>query len=108
MLADTLGIDFFGIGQHHCADFAVSSPQVVLAAIAERTSRVHLGSAVTVLSSDDPIRVFQRFATLDAWQTGAPKLFQAADRLPSPSLCSVTNSAGMRRSLKKNSVYSRR
>ena len=66
VLADELGVDFFGIGEHHRADFAVSAPEVVLSAIAGRTQRIHLGSAVTVLSSDDPIRVFQRFATLDA------------------------------------------
>jgi probable LLM family oxidoreductase len=70
VLADELGIDFFGVGEHHRADFAVSSPEVVLAAIAGRTKRIRLGSAVTVLSSDDPIRVFQRFATLDAVSHG--------------------------------------
>src|SRR6202051_1248466 len=70
VLADSLGIDFFGVGQHHRADFAVSSPEVLLAAIAGRTKRIRLGSAVTVLSSDDPIRVFQRFATLDAVSNG--------------------------------------
>jgi probable LLM family oxidoreductase len=70
ILADTVGIDFFGIGEHHRADFAVSAPEVLLAAIAARTTRVRLGSAVTVLSSDDPIRVFQRFATLDAASNG--------------------------------------
>ncbi|MGL4288315.1 MAG: LLM class flavin-dependent oxidoreductase [Phreatobacter sp.] len=70
VLADQLGVDFFGVGEHHRADFAVSSPEVVLAAIAGRTSRIRLGSAVTVLSSDDPIRVFQRFATLDAAASG--------------------------------------
>jgi probable LLM family oxidoreductase len=70
VLADDLGIDFFGVGEHHRADFAVSSPEVVLAAIAGRTKRILLGSAVTVLSSDDPIRVFQRFATLDAVSNG--------------------------------------
>jgi probable LLM family oxidoreductase len=69
-LADRLGIDFFGIGEHHRADFAVSAPDVVLAAIAGRTSRIGLGSAVTVLSSDDPVRVFQRFSTLDAVSGG--------------------------------------
>ena len=69
-LADELGIDFFGVGEHHRADFAVSAPEVVLAAIASRTQRIRLGSAVTVLSSDDPIRVFQRFATLDAVSSG--------------------------------------
>jgi probable LLM family oxidoreductase len=70
VLADQLGIDFIGLGEHHRADFAISSPDVVLAAIAARTKRIHLGSAVTVLSSDDPIRVFQRFATLDAVSQG--------------------------------------
>jgi probable LLM family oxidoreductase len=70
ILADAVGIDFFGVGEHHRADFAVSSPEVVLAAIAGRTSRIRLGSAVTVLSSDDPVRVFQRFATLDAASNG--------------------------------------
>src|SRR6476620_7788884 len=65
-LADQLGVDFFGVGEHHRDDFAISAPEVVLAAIAGRTSRILLGSSVTVLSSDDPIRVFQRFSTLDA------------------------------------------
>src|SRR6201994_3414464 len=70
VLADQLGIDFIGLGEHHRADFAISSPEIVLAAIAGRTQRIRLGSAVTVLSSDDPIRVFQRFATLDAASDG--------------------------------------
>ncbi len=70
VLADELGVDFFGVGEHHRADFAVSAPEVVLAAIAGRTSRVRLGSSVTVLSSDDPVRVFQRFSTLDAASNG--------------------------------------
>ena len=70
ILADEVGIDFFGVGEHHRADFSISAPEVVLAAIAGRTRRIRLGSAVTVLSSDDPIRVFQRFATLDAVSNG--------------------------------------
>ena len=70
VLADAVGIDFFGVGEHHRADFAVSSPEMVLAAVAARTTRIRLGSAVTVLSSDDPIRVYQRFATLDAVSNG--------------------------------------
>src|SRR5687768_5160228 len=70
VLADEVGIDFIGVGEHHRADFAVSSPEVVLAAIAGRTRRIRLGSAVTVLSSDDPVRVFQRFSTLDAVSNG--------------------------------------
>ncbi|PZQ97848.1 MAG: LLM class flavin-dependent oxidoreductase [Cereibacter sphaeroides] len=69
-LADSLNIDFLGVGEHHRDDFAVSSPEVVLAAIAGRTSRIRLGSAVTVLSSDDPVRVFQRFSTLNAVSNG--------------------------------------
>ncbi|HWK32250.1 MAG TPA: LLM class flavin-dependent oxidoreductase [Hyphomicrobium sp.] len=69
-LADQLGLDFFGVGEHHRADFAISAPDVVLAAIAGQTQRIRLGSAVTVLSSDDPVRVFQRFSTLDAASNG--------------------------------------
>src|SRR5215471_17542492 len=70
VLADALGIDFIGLGEHHRADFAISAPEVVLAAIAARTKNIHLGSAVTVLSSDDPIRVFQRFSAVDAASNG--------------------------------------
>lgn len=70
VLADSLGIDFIGLGEHHRADFAISAPETVLAAIAGQTTRIRLGTAVTVLSSDDPIRVFQRFATLDAASNG--------------------------------------
>ncbi|MRG60978.1 LLM class flavin-dependent oxidoreductase [Agromyces sp. CFH 90414] len=69
-LADRLGLDFFGVGEHHRHEFAVSAPEVVLAAIASRTERIRLGSAVTVLSSDDPVRVYQRFATLDGLSGG--------------------------------------
>jgi probable LLM family oxidoreductase len=74
VLADSLGVDFFGVGEHHRSDFSISSPEMVLAAIAGRTSHIHLGSAVTVLSSDDPIRVFQRFATLDAVSNGRAEI----------------------------------
>src|SRR5262252_3159297 len=70
VLADDVGADFIGVGEHHRADFSISAPEVVLAAIAGRTKRIRLGSAVTVLSSDDPVRVFQRFATLDAASNG--------------------------------------
>ncbi|MGZ4495882.1 MAG: LLM class flavin-dependent oxidoreductase [Nocardioides sp.] len=70
VLADRVGVDFFGVGEHHRPDFSVSAPDVVLAAIAGRTQRLRLGTSVTVLSSDDPIRVFQRFATLDAVSGG--------------------------------------
>jgi probable LLM family oxidoreductase len=70
VLADEAGVDFIGVGEHHRADFAVSSPEMVLATIAGRTKRIRLCSAVTVLSSDDPIRVYQRFATLNAASNG--------------------------------------
>ena len=70
VLADEVGIDFIGVGEHHRVDFAISAPEVVLAGLATVTKRIRLGSAVTVLSSDDPVRVFQRFATVDALSNG--------------------------------------
>ncbi|MBX3089141.1 MAG: LLM class flavin-dependent oxidoreductase [Cryobacterium sp.] len=70
VLAEEVGVDFFAVGEHHRDDFAVSAPEVVLAAIAGRTERIHLGTAVTVLSSDDPVRVFERFSTLNAISNG--------------------------------------
>lgn len=70
VLAEQVGIDAFGVGEHHRADFSVSAPEVVLAAIAARTQKIVLGSAVTVLSTDDPVRVFQRFSTLNAISSG--------------------------------------
>ena len=68
--ADALGIDFIGLGEHHRDDFAISAPEIVLAAIAGRTTRIKLGTAVTILSTDDPVRVFQRFSTLHAMSGG--------------------------------------
>src|SRR5258708_5801674 len=73
-LADRLGLDVYGIGEHHRPDFAVSAPAVVLAAAAERTQRIRLTSAVSVISSDDPIRVFQDFATLDLLSGGRAEI----------------------------------
>jgi len=73
-LADQVGLDVFGIGEHHRADYAVSVPHVVLAAAAERTQRIRLTSAVTVLSSDDPVRVYQHFATLDQLSGGRAEI----------------------------------
>jgi len=64
ILAENVGLDYFGIGEHHREDFAVSSPQMILAAAAKLTSTIRLGSAVTVLSSEDPVRIYQQFATL--------------------------------------------
>jgi probable LLM family oxidoreductase len=73
-LADEVGLDVFGVGEHHRPDFAVSAPAIVLAAAALRTQRIRLTSAVTVLSSDDPIRVFQQFATLDLLSGGRAEI----------------------------------
>ena len=73
-LADTLGLDVFAVGEHHRPDFAVSAPAVVLGAAAGRTERIRLSSAVSVLSSDDPVRVFQQFATLDLLSHGRAEI----------------------------------
>ena len=73
-LAEQVGLDVFGVGEHHRPDFLVSAPAVVLAAIAARTTRIRLTSAVTVLSSDDPVRVFQDFATLDLLSDGRAEI----------------------------------
>ena len=73
-LADDLGVFAFGVGEHHRPDFAISAPETLLAAIAGRTKQMKLGSAVTVLSSDDPIRVYQRFSTLDAASNGRAEI----------------------------------
>ncbi len=73
-LADQLGLDVFGVGEHHRPDYAVSAPAVVLGAAAERTQNIRLTSAVTVLSSDDPVRVFQDFATLDLLSGGRAEI----------------------------------
>lgn len=74
VLADQVGLDVYGVGEHHRPDFAVSAPAVVLAAAAARTTRIRLSSAVTVLSSDDPVRVFQEFSTLDLLSNGRAEI----------------------------------
>ncbi|WJM14348.1 LLM class flavin-dependent oxidoreductase [Microbacterium arborescens] len=74
VLADEVGLSFFGVGEHHRREFAVSSPEIVLAAAAARTKDIRLGTAVTVLSSDDPVRVYERFATLDAVSNGRAEI----------------------------------
>jgi hypothetical protein len=70
VLADEIGVDFIALGEHHRPEFSISTPETVLAGIATRTSRIQLSSGVTVLSSDDPVRVFQRFSTVDALSNG--------------------------------------
>ena len=74
VLADQVGLDVFALGEHHRHDFIVSSPATVLAAAASLTKRIRLGSAVTVLSSDDPVRVFQQFSTLDLLSNGRAEI----------------------------------
>lgn len=74
ILADEVGVDAIVLGEHHRDDFAISSPETILAGIATRTSRITVSSGVTVLSSDDPIRVFQRFATIDALSRGRAEI----------------------------------
>lgn len=73
-LADEVGLDVFGVGEHHRADYAASAPAVILAAAADRTARIRLTSAVSVLGSDDPVRVFQQFATLDLLSQGRAEI----------------------------------
>jgi len=73
-LADQVGLDVFGVGEHHRADYSVSAPAVVLAAASQRTKRIRLTSAVTVLSSDDPVRVFQEFSTVDLLSAGRAEI----------------------------------
>ena len=73
-LAEAVGLDFFGVGEHHREDFSISAPDVLLAAIAGRTRRIQLGTSVTVLSSEEPVRVFERFATLDAVSRGRAEI----------------------------------
>ncbi len=73
-LADELGIDLFALGEHHRSEFAISSPEVVLGAMAQATRNIRLGTAVTVLSSDDPVRVYERFATLHALANGREEI----------------------------------
>src|SRR3954466_13841373 len=73
-LADQVGLDVFGVGEHHRPDFVVSAPAVVLAAAAERTRQIRLTSAVNVISSDDPVRVFEQFATVDLLSNGRAEI----------------------------------
>ena len=74
LFADELGMDVFGLGEHHRKDYVVSNPVTILAAAAPLTKNIKLSSAVTVLSSDDPVRVYQQFATLDQLSTGRAEI----------------------------------
>jgi hypothetical protein len=86
-VADRVGLDVFGIGEHHRAEFLDSAPAIILAAAAARTSQIRLTSAVTVLSAADPVRVFQEFATLDSSPRVAPNWSSDEDRSAKPFRC---------------------
>src|SRR2546423_3801577 len=81
-LADKVGLDVYGLGEHHRREFVVSAPAVVLAAAAARTKRIRLTSAVSVISSDDPVRVFQNFATLDLVSNGRAEIMAGRGSVP--------------------------
>lgn len=87
VLADQVGLDVFGVGEHHRQDYAASSPAVVLAAAASQTKRIRLTSAVTVLSSADPVRVFQDFATLDGISNGRAEIMAGRGLSSNPFRC---------------------
>ncbi len=84
MTADRLGLDHIGIGEHHSPDFAVSSPAVMLAAIAARTSRIRLTSSVSTLSTLDPVRLYEDFATLDLISKGRAEITVGRSAYPEP------------------------
>src|SRR6478609_1313418 len=86
-LMDEVGLDFFGIGEHHRPDYAVSVPEIVLAAAAGVTKRIRLGSAVSVLSSSDPVRLYQSFATVDQLSNGRAELMAGRGSLSNRFHC---------------------
>lgn len=86
-LADKVGLDVYGIGEHHREDFAVSAPEIVLAAGAVNTKKIRLTSAVSILSSMDPIRLFQQYAPSMPFQTDVRRLWLGVVHSPSPFLC---------------------
>lgn len=88
--ADQVGLDVVGIGEHHRPDYLASSPATLLAAAAARTKQIRLASAVTVLSSDDPVRVFQQFATVDLISNGRAEIVMAGAPSSSPTRSSAT------------------
>jgi hypothetical protein len=104
VLADEVGVYCIGLGEHHRADFAISSPQVLLGAIASRTRRIHLASSVTVLSSDDPIRVFQRFSTVNALSSGRAEVILGRGSFTDRFHCSATAYRTTKRCLTTNSI----
>ena len=104
VLAGQAGADFFGIGEHHADDFPMPAAGVVPGAIAARTTRIHLRSAVTVLSSDDPVRVFQRYSTLNAISGGRAEVISDGAPASTHSRSSVTTSPTTRPCSKRRST----
>ena len=100
-LADQVGLDVFGLGEHHRPDYAASAPVVALAAAAERTKRIRLTSAVTVLSSDDPVRVFQQFATLDLLSSGRAEIMAGRGSFIESFPLFGYNLGGLRRAVRR-------
>jgi alkanesulfonate monooxygenase SsuD/methylene tetrahydromethanopterin reductase-like flavin-dependent oxidoreductase (luciferase family) len=105
VLADAVGIESFNVGEHYQPEMMDSAGRVMLAAIAGRTERIRLGTAVTDLSTQDPVRVYTEFATLDAVSNGRAQLIVGRGS-PSPSRCSETTSPTTRPSSRRNSTYS--
>jgi alkanesulfonate monooxygenase SsuD/methylene tetrahydromethanopterin reductase-like flavin-dependent oxidoreductase (luciferase family) len=103
-LADEVGLDVFGIGEHHRREFLDSAPTVILAAAAARTRRIRLTSAVTVLSAADPVRVFQEFATLDLLPNGRAEIVAGGAHSSKHFRSSASNSRTTIRSLPRNSI----
>lgn len=95
-LADEVGLDFFGIGEHHLPSMPVSQPAAVLAAAAQVTHRIRLGSAITVLGADDAVRVFEQYATLDGLSNGRAEITVGAARSWNPSTCMASTWRGMK------------
>lgn len=102
-LADRVGLEVFGVGEHHRPDFAVSAPAVVFAAAAARTKSIRLASAVTVLSSDDPVRVYQDFATLDLLSRGRAEIWAGRGSFIESSRSSGRTSITTTRSWRRSS-----
>jgi len=95
VLAEQVGLDNFNIGEHHRDDFAVTAPDTVLAGIATKTTKITLGSGVTVLSSEDPIRVYQRFATLDGLSNGRAEITAGRGSFKCDSRCQAKCQSGI-------------
>ena len=105
-LAESVGLDVFSIGEHYREGFVDSAGAVILAGIATATSRIKLGTAVTVLSTNDPVRLYNEFSTLDALSDGARSWCSGAPRRRSPSRCSATTSPTTRSSSRRSSSCS--